>query len=195
MAKILKVHGREVLDSRGNPTVEVEVLLDDGTKARAIVPSGASTGWYSLETDELLYLLYQRNDADKLCGELTISAGKQIPGLVILPDLWQAPDGVSFDAKAHNTCDKTTWEKMQTAGAVFLPAAGYRELGEYKTVDTDAAGKEYRLGYYNIKGKLSSYSFVESLFFTIHPDKEINITGGQAVPAGCGQAVRLVRQF
>ena len=44
MAKIVKVHGREVLDSRGNPTVEVEVTLCDGTKARAIVPSGASTG-------------------------------------------------------------------------------------------------------------------------------------------------------
>ena len=44
MAKIVKVHGREVLDSRGNPTVEVEVVLEDGTKARAIVPSGASTG-------------------------------------------------------------------------------------------------------------------------------------------------------
>ena len=44
MAKIVKVHGREVLDSRGNPTVEVEVTLDDGVKARAIVPSGASTG-------------------------------------------------------------------------------------------------------------------------------------------------------
>ena len=44
MAKIVKVHGREVLDSRGNPTVEVEITLDDGVKARAIVPSGASTG-------------------------------------------------------------------------------------------------------------------------------------------------------
>lgn len=44
MAKIVKVHGREVLDSRGNPTVEVEVLLDNGVKGRAIVPSGASTG-------------------------------------------------------------------------------------------------------------------------------------------------------
>ncbi|MBR1846178.1 MAG: phosphopyruvate hydratase [Bacilli bacterium] len=44
MAKITKVHGREVLDSRGNPTVEVEVTLDNGVKARAIVPSGASTG-------------------------------------------------------------------------------------------------------------------------------------------------------
>jgi enolase len=44
MAKINHVHAREVLDSRGNPTIEVEVGLEDGTLARAIVPSGASTG-------------------------------------------------------------------------------------------------------------------------------------------------------
>jgi enolase len=44
MAIIDAVGGREILDSRGNPTVEVEVLLDDGTYARASVPSGASTG-------------------------------------------------------------------------------------------------------------------------------------------------------
>ncbi len=44
MAEIIDVFGREVLDSRGNPTVEVEVLLEDGSKGRAIVPSGASTG-------------------------------------------------------------------------------------------------------------------------------------------------------
>ena len=44
MAKIINVHGREVLDSRGNPTVEVEVTLEGGIKGRAIVPSGASTG-------------------------------------------------------------------------------------------------------------------------------------------------------
>ncbi|MBM6775172.1 phosphopyruvate hydratase [Olsenella profusa] len=44
MSKIAKVYGREVLDSRGNPTVEVEVTLEDGSLGRAIVPSGASTG-------------------------------------------------------------------------------------------------------------------------------------------------------
>lgn len=44
MASIEAVGAREILDSRGNPTVEVEVLLDDGTFARAAVPSGASTG-------------------------------------------------------------------------------------------------------------------------------------------------------
>jgi enolase len=44
MTTITRVHGREVLDSRGNPTVEVEIYLSDGSVGRAIVPSGASTG-------------------------------------------------------------------------------------------------------------------------------------------------------
>jgi enolase len=42
--KITAIHALEVLDSRGNPTVEVIVTLDNGTTGRAIVPSGASTG-------------------------------------------------------------------------------------------------------------------------------------------------------
>jgi enolase len=44
MTAIIHVHGRQILDSRGNPTVEVEVLLEDGSFGRAAVPSGASTG-------------------------------------------------------------------------------------------------------------------------------------------------------
>ena len=44
MSVIVDVYGREVLDSRGNPTVEVEVVLEDGAFGRAAVPSGASTG-------------------------------------------------------------------------------------------------------------------------------------------------------
>ena len=46
MSVIIDVYGREVLDSRGNPTVEVEVTLDDGAFGRATVPSGASTGQF-----------------------------------------------------------------------------------------------------------------------------------------------------
>ncbi|MBB5831697.1 phosphopyruvate hydratase [Brachybacterium aquaticum] len=56
MAVIDAVHAREILDSRGNPTVEVEVLLDDGTFARAAVPSGASTGAFEA---------VERRDGDK----------------------------------------------------------------------------------------------------------------------------------
>ncbi len=44
MSEILNVHGREILDSRGNPTVEVEITLESGATSRAAVPSGASTG-------------------------------------------------------------------------------------------------------------------------------------------------------
>jgi len=61
MALISETYAREVLDSRGNPTVEVEVVLDDGTCARAIVPSGASTG--TAEAVEL-----RDNDAGRYSG-------------------------------------------------------------------------------------------------------------------------------
>ena len=44
MSVIIDVYGREILDSRGNPTVEVEVVLEDGSTGVAAVPSGASTG-------------------------------------------------------------------------------------------------------------------------------------------------------
>ena len=44
MTAIVDIIGREILDSRGNPTVEVDVILEDGSRGRAAVPSGASTG-------------------------------------------------------------------------------------------------------------------------------------------------------
>ena len=67
MKKILNVHAREILDSRGNPTVEVEVFLEDGSIGRASVPSGASTGIY--EACELRDL-----DANRYLGKGVINA-------------------------------------------------------------------------------------------------------------------------
>ena len=61
MASIEAVGAREILDSRGNPTVEVEVALDDGAFARAAVPSGASTG--AFEAVEL------RDGGDRYLGK------------------------------------------------------------------------------------------------------------------------------
>ena len=71
MAKIAKIIGREILDSRGNPTVEVEVILKDGAFGRAAVPSGASTGVH-----EALEL----RDGDKLRygGKGTLKAVKNV---------------------------------------------------------------------------------------------------------------------
>ncbi len=61
MASIISVHAREILDSRGNPTVECEVILSDGSAGRAAVPSGASTG--SFEAIEL-----RDNDSSRYKG-------------------------------------------------------------------------------------------------------------------------------
>ncbi len=62
MSKIMYVYGREVLDSRGNPTVEAEVVLEDGAYGRAMVPSGASTG--AFEAVEL-----RDGDKDRYLGK------------------------------------------------------------------------------------------------------------------------------
>ena len=67
MALIEAIGAREILDSRGNPTVEVEVLLDDGTVGRAAVPSGASTG--AFEAFEL-----RDGDKDRYSGKGVLKA-------------------------------------------------------------------------------------------------------------------------
>ena len=67
MTAIIDIHAREILDSRGNPTVEVDVLLDDGSFGRAAVPSGASTGAH--EAVEL-----RDGDAGRYLGKGVINA-------------------------------------------------------------------------------------------------------------------------
>ena len=73
MSSIVSVVGREVLDSRGNPTVEVEVLLDSGSRGRAMVPSGASTGEH--EAVEL-----RDGDAKRYMGKGVLTAVKNVNG-------------------------------------------------------------------------------------------------------------------
>ena len=71
MKKITKVSAREILDSRGNPTLEAEVMLDDGTVGVGSVPSGASTGRY--EAHEL-----RDRDAKRFHGLGMLSAIKNV---------------------------------------------------------------------------------------------------------------------
>ena len=75
MAKIIKVLGRQVFDSRGNPTVEAEVYLSNKTKASAIVPSGASTGAYEA---------YELRDGNKnyFLGKSVLNAVKNINTII-----------------------------------------------------------------------------------------------------------------
>ncbi|GMA30506.1 phosphopyruvate hydratase [Litorihabitans aurantiacus] len=93
MATIEAVYAREILDSRGNPTIEVEVGLDDGTTARAGVPSGASTGAFEA---------VERRDGDK---SRYLGKGVQEAVEAVLDTI--APEVLGFDAADQRTIDQT----------------------------------------------------------------------------------------
>src|ERR1700751_4019584 len=80
MTAILDITGREILDSRGNPTVEVDVVLEDGSQGRAAVPSGASTGAHEAvelrDGDKSRYLgKGVRKAVDAINGEIFDAVG------------------------------------------------------------------------------------------------------------------------
>jgi enolase len=91
VSSIDAVHAREILDSRGNPTVEVEVLLDDGSEARAAVPSGASTGQF--EAVEL------RDGGERYNGK-----GVEKAVLGVLDEI--APELLGYDADDQRLVDQ-----------------------------------------------------------------------------------------
>jgi len=92
MSNIIDIHAREVLDSRGNPTVEAEVILGDGTQGRAIVPSGASTGEH--EAVEL-----RDGDKKRFLGKGVLKAVENVNG-----EIAEALAG--FDAADQRMVDK-----------------------------------------------------------------------------------------
>ncbi|MGI9199004.1 MAG: phosphopyruvate hydratase [Candidatus Nanopelagicaceae bacterium] len=92
MAIIEALGAREILDSRGNPTVEVEVLLEDGTAARAAVPSGASTG--AFEAVEL------RDGGKRYLGKGVEKAIKNVNDVI-------APEVIGLDAQDQRLVDET----------------------------------------------------------------------------------------
>lgn len=91
MAAITDLHAREILDSRGNPTVEVDMALEDGTFARAAVPSGASTGMF--EATEL-----RDGDKSRYDGKGVLKAVNHVNGEIADAVLgWDASDQRGLD--------------------------------------------------------------------------------------------------
>jgi len=108
MASIEAVGAREILDSRGNPTVEVEVALDDGTIARAGVPSGASTGAFEA---------VERRDGDK--GRYL---GKGVEGAVAAVIDEIAPELIGYEASEQRIVDQALIDLDGTANKGKLGA-------------------------------------------------------------------------
>ena len=100
MSTIIDVFGREILDSRGNPTVEVEVVLEDGTVGRAEVPSGASTGQF--EAVEL-----RDKDPKRYVGKGVLNAVKNVNEEI-------APELQGLDALDQVAIDKLLIEMDNT---------------------------------------------------------------------------------
>jgi enolase len=90
---IKTIHAREILDSRGNPTIEVDIVLDDGTKARAAVPSGASTGIH--EAVEL-----RDKDRKRFGGKSVLTAVANVNTVI-------APALIGEDADEQELIDRT----------------------------------------------------------------------------------------
>lgn len=132
MSTIVDIYGREVLDSRGNPTVEVEVYLESGVVGRALVPSGASTGEY--EAVEL-----RDGDKNRYMGKGVLKAVENVNN-VIAPALvgYDALDQVEID-QALIALDGTENKGKLGANAILgvsmavaRAAADYLEIPLYR---------------------------------------------------------------
>ena len=108
MSLIVAINAREILDSRGNPTVEVEVLLDSGASARASVPSGASTGAFEA---------VERRDGDK--GRY-LGKGVQDAVNAVMDDI--APELIGEDAFDQRAIDQMMMDLDGTANKGKLGA-------------------------------------------------------------------------
>jgi len=112
MADIVNIHAREILDSRGNPTVEVDVTLADGAFGRAAVPSGASTGEH--EAVEL-----RDNDLKRYGGKGVLTACVNV-NRIIEPELagMDAADQAGIDRKLIALDETRSWASRSPSRAL-----------------------------------------------------------------------------
>ena len=124
MTRITDVYAREIMDSRGNPTIEVDVILEDGTLGRAAVPSGASTGMY--EAVEL-----RDDDKGRYQGKGVLTAVDNVNEII-------SPEIVGFDALDQIGIDQAMLELDGTPNKEKLGANAI--LGVSMAVAKAAAG-------------------------------------------------------
>jgi enolase len=138
MCTIEYVEAREILDSRGNPTVEVEVMLEDGSSGRAAVPSGASTGEHeALELRDGDKKRYQGKGVLKAVENVNTVIATEITGLdalnqVDLDRTLIELDGTTNKGKLGANATLGVSMANARAAAEFLGIPLYRYLGPYK---------------------------------------------------------------
>ncbi|MEQ8176227.1 MAG: phosphopyruvate hydratase [Syntrophomonadaceae bacterium] len=185
MSTIIDVFARELLDSRGNPTVEVEVILEDGTMGRAIVPSGASTGAH--EAVEL-----RDEDSSRYGGKGVLKAVENVNEII-------APEIVGMEAVRQIDIDTLMIELDGTPNKQKLGANAI--LGVSMAV-ARAAAKYLGLPLYQYIGGVNARELPVPLMNILnggkHADNNVDVqefmilpTGAQSFAEGLRMAVEI----
>jgi enolase len=180
MTAIIDIHGREILDSRGNPTVEVDVLLEDGSFGRAAVPSGASTGAH--EAVEL-----RDGDKARYLGKGVTKAVAAVNG-----DIAEALIGL--DAEDQRELDMAMIDLDGTANKSRL---GANAILGVSLAAAKAAADARGLPLYRYVGGVSARTLPVPMMNIInggeHADNPIDVQEFMIMPVGAGSIAEAVR--
>ena len=170
MAIIDLVHAREILDSRGNPTVEVEVVLDDGCSARAAVPSGASTG--AFEAAEL-------RDGEKRY------LGKGVEKAVAFVNDEIAPAVAGYDAQDQRLIDQ---EMIELDGTKNKSRLGANAILGVSLAAARAAAESADLSFFRYIGGPTAHTLPVPMMNILnggaHADTNVDIQEFMVAPIG-----------
>jgi hypothetical protein len=164
---------------------DYQTFIDWGTNQ---IGNDAPNTWRTLSKDEWEYLINARSNASSLQGVAQVNG---VNGLILLPDNWTCPAGVTFKSGFHSysgfdyyatyqTFTADQWSKLEAAGAVFLPAAGIR-IGAYTSF-------EQYYGLYWSATEYNSNNIFSILFYSDGAKLRDN-------SSYCGQSVRLVKDL
>lgn len=171
MSYIVEVRARQILDSRGNPTVEVDVLTDEGAMGRAAVPSGASTGIH--EAVEL-----KDNDKKKYLGRGVLKAAKNVNTLI-------ADNIVGFDVTAQAAIDQVMIELDGTPNKAKL---GANSILAVSMAVAKAAAEEASLPLYRYIGGTNARTLPMPMMNILnggaHADNKIDFQEFMIMPIG-----------
>lgn len=180
MSIIIDVYGREVLDSRGNPTVEVEIALDDGSMGRAMVPSGASTG--AFEAVEL-----RDGDNDRYLGKGVLDAVEHVNGEI-------ADELVGLEASDQRAIDEALIELDGTDNKANLGANAV--LGA-SLAAARAAAQSSGLPLYKYVGGVNAHTLptpmMNILNGGVHADNNVDFQEFMIMPVGAGTFAEALR--
>lgn len=180
MTAIIDIHGREILDSRGNPTVEVDVLLEDGSFGRAAVPSGASTGAH--EAVEL-----RDGDKGRYLGKGVTKAVAAVNGEI-------ADALIGLDAEDQREIDMAMIDLDGTPNKGRL---GANAILGVSLAAAKAAADARGLPLYRYVGGVSARTLPVPMMNIInggeHADNPIDVQEFMIMPVGAGSIAEAVR--